>query len=110
MEGIKLDKDKITTFKGKKNKKVLFLEIARKPDEIRLDFEKNFICINDRYYIFDFFDFKGNLQTGLEMIIFSIILHFGLGGNSEVSGLFIITGLVFLLGLSFIVMGLVIKN
>ncbi|REH46496.1 hypothetical protein C7448_10756 [Tenacibaculum gallaicum] len=109
MIDIKLDKNKITTFKGKKHKKVLFLEIAKKPYDIKSSFLKEFICINDEYYAFDYYDFKGDLQTGLGIIIFSVVLHFWAGGGL-VTGPFWITGLIFLVGLSFIIKLLVIKE
>ena len=109
MIDIKLDKNKITTFKGKEHKKVLFLEIEKRPEDRYSDFKEDFIRIDDEYYVFDYYDFKGDLQTGLGIIIFSIILHFWAGG-SLVTGPFWITGLIFLVGLSFMIKLLVIKE
>ena len=109
MKRIKLDKNKITTFKGKKRKKALFLEIERKPKDRYSDFKEDFIRIDDKYYISDYYDFKGDLEWGGGIMLFSLILHFFSGGTLT-SEPFWVTGLIFLFGLSYLIKLLVIKE
>ncbi len=109
MEELKLDKNKITTFKGKEPKKALFLEIEKKPEARNSRNINDFVCLNDNLYVFDYYSFNGDLKWGGGIMLFSVILHFFSGGTLT-SGPFLITGLIFLFGLSYLIKLLVIKN
>ncbi|REH46498.1 hypothetical protein C7448_10758 [Tenacibaculum gallaicum] len=110
MIDIKLDKTKVATYKRKKTKKSEPLEIRTSPYKINLKDVDYFLCLNDKYYAFDYYVFKDDLKWGGGIILFSIILHFGVGGGFSFEAPFPITAPIFLFGLCFIIKTFIVKN
>jgi len=93
MEGIKLDRSKLTTFKREKGKKALLLEITKKPEELKskhLKEEKGYLHVDEEYFAFDYYYPKGDLKSGGGIILFALIIHFGVGGGGILRLLFLL--------------------
>ena len=113
MIDIKLDKSKVATYKRKKTKKAFFLEIVRIPEKLKLIHlkgEEGYLRVDDEYFVFDYYYPKGDLKSGGGIILFSLILHFGVGGSFSTGAPFPVTAPIFLFGLCFIIKTFIFKN
>ena len=110
MIDIKLDKNEVTSIKSKKTKKSQPLEIRKFPYDISSKDVDYYLRLDDKYYAFDYYDFKSDLQWGIGIMSFSILLHFGVGGGFNFEAPFPVTAPIFLIGLCFIIKTLIINN